>query len=206
MEYFAPKLIGNSFVRSKVCSSEKILPIEKASPSNSTSWFGLLTDAIAIGNSEIFSDFKIYCESTDNRYILNKVLSINKLFVNKAHLLECLPFKGGKVGKDIAVNRIPIGQLAFKEEAAGKLRIFAMVDIWTQSLLRPLHDALFDLLATLPNDGTFDQEKSFSRCVEKARQSGVAFGYDLSAATDRLPISVQVAILSSLIGKEAAHS
>jgi hypothetical protein len=106
------------------------LPIEKASPSNSTSWFGLLTDAVAIGNSKIFSDFKIYCEATENRYILNKVVSINKLFTNRKHLLQCLPFKGDViVGKDITVEQIPLGQLAFKEEAAGKLRIFAMVDI-----------------------------------------------------------------------------
>jgi len=32
-----------------------------------------------------------------------------------------------------------LGRLAFKEEAAGKLRVFAMVDVITQSLLEPLH-------------------------------------------------------------------
>jgi hypothetical protein len=72
--------------------------------------------------------------------------------------------------------------------------------------LRPLHEALFDLLKTFPNDGTFDQEKSFSRCVEKAKLNKVAFGYDLSAATDRLPIDLQVTILSILIGRTAAEA
>jgi len=33
----------------------------------------------------------------------------------------------------------PIGKLSFKEEAAGKLRVFAMVDVITQSLFNPLH-------------------------------------------------------------------
>lgn len=33
-----------------------------------------------------------------------------------------------------------IGQLSIKEEAAGKVRVFAMVDIWTQILLSPLHN------------------------------------------------------------------
>lgn len=103
-------------------------------------------------------------------------------------------------------GRIPIGQIAFKEEAAGKLRNFAIVDIWTQSLLRPLHDALFGLLRTLPNDGTFDQDASFRRCVEKAKESGCAFGYDLSAATDRLPMSLQVEILASLLGRKLAEA
>jgi len=33
-----------------------------------------------------------------------------------------------------------IGQLSIKEEAAGKVRVFAMVDSLTQSVLKPLHD------------------------------------------------------------------
>lgn len=97
-----------------------------------------------------------------------------------------------------------LGQLAFKEEAAGKLRIFAMVDVWTQSILKPLHDALFKVLRQLPNDGTFDQNSSFERAVIKAHTSGCCFGYDLSSATDRLPLSLQVSILKPLIGDELA--
>lgn len=73
-------------------------------------------------------------------------------------------------------------------------------------MLRPLHDGLFSLLKTLPNDGTFDQDASFKRCVKKASETNHAFGYDLSAATDRLPISLQVSILTALIGREAAEA
>jgi hypothetical protein len=57
---------------------------------------------------------------------------------------------------------------------------------------------LFDLLRKLPNDGTFNQDASFKRCVEKAKASGCSYGYDLSAATDRLPLVIQKSILSSL--------
>jgi hypothetical protein len=53
-----------------------------------------------------------------------------------------------------------IGQLKEKLEAAGKIRVFAMVDGWTQSILRPLHNSLFEFLKSLPNDGTFDQTAS----------------------------------------------
>ena len=35
-----------------------------------------------------------------------------------------------------------IGQLSFKKEPAGKLRVFAMVDCLTQSAMKPLHDIL----------------------------------------------------------------
>jgi len=97
-----------------------------------------------------------------------------------------------------------VGQLSAKEEAAGKVRVFAMVDVWTQSLLKPLHNMLFAFLRSLPNDGTFDQRSSCIRASEKAIKSGCSFGYDLSAATDRLPIILQVAILSPLIGEKCA--
>jgi hypothetical protein len=97
---------------------------------------------------------------------------------------------------------LPIGQLSFKKEAAGKLRVFAMVDGWTQSILAPLHEALFKILKGLPNDGTFDQDAAFGRARVKAAQYGVVYGYDLSAATDRLPVILQQSILDGLLGPE----
>lgn len=92
-----------------------------------------------------------------------------------------------------------LGQLAFKEEAAGKLRVFALVDVWTQSLLKPLHEELFRLLRMIPNDGTFDQDESVRRCKEKSLLAGCAYSFDLSAATDRLPIIFQSAILDRIL-------
>jgi hypothetical protein len=57
----------------------------------------------------------------------------------------------------------------------------------------------------MPNDGTFNQGAAFKRCQEKSIKYGCSFGYDLSAATDRLPLKLQIAILSSFIGKEIAE-
>jgi hypothetical protein len=99
-----------------------------------------------------------------------------------------------------------MGQLSLKEEAAGKVRIFALVDIWTQSLLKPLHDFLFSILKSLPNDCTFDQEAGVKRCFAKANEAGKSFGYDLSAATDRLPVALQVSILTHYLGIEGAEA
>jgi hypothetical protein len=79
-----------------------------------------------------------------------------------------------------------------------------MVDSWTQSCLYPLHDALFSFLRNIPNDGTFDQRQAVLRCFEKVKVSKKSFGYDLSAATDRLPISVQKSVISVLYGAEIA--
>lgn len=97
-----------------------------------------------------------------------------------------------------------MGQLAAKNEAAGKIRIFALVDIWTQSCLKPLHEMIFAFLRSLPNDATFDQDAAVKRAGLLAKKYNCSFGYDLSAATDRLPIALQVAVLSPIIGEEAA--
>lgn len=55
-------------------------------------------------------------------------------------------------------------------------------------------------LRTLDTDGTFNQALPFTKLLEKVNGSGqVLHGFDLSAATDRLPIDLQVQILSNLI-------
>jgi hypothetical protein len=92
------------------------------------------------------------------------------------------------------------GQLSLKEEAAGKLRVFAVIDTISQSILKPLHDALFSLLRKIPNDGTFDQVASIKRSQSKATQYGCAFSFDLTAATDRLPADLSDHIISQFYG------
>jgi hypothetical protein len=100
----------------------------------------------------------------------------------------------------------PVGQLSTKMEAAGKIRVFAMVDVWTQSALKPLHLYLFSFLKSLPNDGTFDQHASVLRCMQKSAVSGCSYGYDLSAATDRLPIALQVSVLTAFFDAAFAEA
>jgi len=99
-----------------------------------------------------------------------------------------------------------LSQFALKEEAAGKLRVFALIDSISQSLLRPLHDACFDVLRMLPNDGTFDQDASVKRSAEKVEKYGVAYSFDLSAATDRLPVKLTAAIFQDLFQIEGLAS
>jgi len=101
----------------------------------------------------------------------------------------------------IMVLNQPVGKLSFKEEAAGKLRVFAMVDVFTQSLLKPLHDQLFSLFKKLPNDCTHDQRKGFELAQKLSLDYKKSFGFDLSAATDRLPLTSQIAILNSIFGE-----
>lgn len=97
-----------------------------------------------------------------------------------------------------------VGQLAIKEEAAGKVRVFALVDIWTQSVLYPIHQSIAAFLKSLPNDATFNQGEAVKRCFSKIEKSGRAWCFDLSAATDRLPVSIQIKILSCFLGDQIA--
>jgi hypothetical protein len=99
-----------------------------------------------------------------------------------------------------------LSQFALKEEAAGKIRLFALMDSVTQSCLAPLHDWLFALLRAMPNDGTFNQEASIERSQTKAIAANCAYSFDLTAATDRIPAKLTAAIIQTITGKEIAES
>jgi hypothetical protein len=94
-----------------------------------------------------------------------------------------------------------LGRLGFKTEPAGKIRVFAMVDAWTQWLMSPLHDWIFSILRRIPQDGTFDQMSPVELLQNKYSQNpkGLFSSIDLSAATDRLPISLQKVLLEVLL-------
>jgi hypothetical protein len=94
-----------------------------------------------------------------------------------------------------------LGRLGFKDEPAGKVRAFAMCDAWTQWVLEPFHEWLFDLLRGIPTDGTFDQLKPVKA---KATGASCAYSLDLSAATDRLPMSIQIELVKHLVNKDFA--
>jgi len=100
-----------------------------------------------------------------------------------------------------------IGRLSTKEEAAGKIRVFAIPDYWTQSVLKVLHQKLFEVLKLLPTDCTFDQAAGVRR-AQQASLDGVKhfWSYDLSAATDRFPVALQVDLLRSIMKGERVEA
>jgi len=62
--------------------------------------------------------------------------------------------------------------------------------------LKPLHDSLLSILQKIESDGTFNQYAPIYRLIEQGHKE--FHSYDLSAATDRLPIDLQVQVLSHL--------
>lgn len=97
------------------------------------------------------------------------------------------------------------GRLAFLQEP-GKIRVVAMVSLIIQTLMYPLHEWIFARLRLIPTDGTFDQTAPVERLIEGFTNKGHwTASYDLSAATDRLPVAIQVALLEPLLGKKLAN-
>nr|UPW42193.1 MAG: putative RNA dependent RNA polymerase [Guangxi riverbank mitovirus 3] len=107
--------------------------------------------------------------------------------------------------QDLEPNKeLRIGKLSTKNEPAGKIRVFAIVDVWTQTVLEPIHKHCFDILKKIPNDGCFDQEAPLRRLQKKNLNE--CYSFDLSAATDRFPIDLQVQVMSMLYNIDIASA
>jgi hypothetical protein len=96
------------------------------------------------------------------------------------------------------------GRLGFKEEP-GKIRVFAMVNLITQGLMQPLHLWIFQILRLVPTDGTFNQTSPVDRLIKGFKGTEFVASYDLSSATDRLPVAIQIALLEPIIGSRLAN-
>jgi hypothetical protein len=202
----------------------RMVPSQSASPSNKVALLGVFTDVQLIkeNNPGLWNSIHSYLDEVGAQYfkeLLHRIDAVN-LGLRKYDGFKDPSVSDGyhtsKSGKFIypgtsmklkpalAKHGLPAGdglsQFAIKEEAAGKVRVFALVDEITQSIMRPLHDQLFELLGKIPNDGTFNQDASVERCMEKAVNAGCAFSFDLSAATDRLPVLLTEKIIKELTG------
>jgi len=87
-----------------------------------------------------------------------------------------------------------------------------MVDPFTQWLFDKLHRRIFELLSLIPQDGTFDQVQPIYRLFEwkekkelTTRSSISLHSFDLSSATDRIPIILQKILLSPYLGSWGAE-
>jgi len=93
---------------------------------------------------------------------------------------------------------LKMGKLSVVYDQAGKARIVAITNWWIQLALLPLHNAIFSYLSSLETDGTFDQDGALKRLLSRRESGHKFYSFDLSAATDRLPIDLQEDILQEL--------
>nr|UAN07874.1 putative RNA-dependent RNA polymerase [Rhizoctonia solani mitovirus 40] len=197
---------------------------KSASPSNKVSMWGIFTDTTLlrtkhprlwesirayltkVGAQEFLFKLDNACELADRLASFDAKLGADSQWVypQSKSGRNLVQYESMKTKDSLRAHGIGPGlglsQFAIKEEAAGKLRLFALMDSITQSAMRPLHDYMFAILRKIPNDGTFDQEASIRRSQDKAIKAGCAFSYDLTAATDRLPVILTAFIFSTIVG------
>nr|WPH57536.1 putative RNA-dependent RNA polymerase [Rhizoctonia solani mitovirus 126] len=197
--------------------------LESASAVSKVSWLGYTYDAVLLKQAGLGPAVTAFCSFmgytswlTRFEYINQAIEGFNKtnkdvwenpivgnslIHSNNERLIDSENFNPAtsNLSKDeLESTKGIIGKLSIKEEPAGKRRVFAMVDSWTQSLLTPLHRMCETFLKSLPNDGLFDQYASVRRAQQKAAITGLSFGFDLSAATDRVPLILQIEVLNTL--------
>jgi hypothetical protein len=90
-------------------------------------------------------------------------------------------------------------RLSIIGDPEAKARVVAIFDYWSQTILRKLHLRLFELLETFKQDRTFTQDPFIPR-----RPGHHYYSLDLSAATDRFPLTLQRNLVEALIDKEYA--
>jgi hypothetical protein len=95
-------------------------------------------------------------------------------------------------------------RISYFSDPDGKTRVVALGDYWSQTALKPVHDRVFKILKTIYQDQTFDQAKGLQNL---AHMTGTEFYcYDLSAFTDRFPLSMIIEFLTLLWGEDIANA
>lgn len=106
------------------------------------------------------------------------------------------------------IPKTVLGRLHTIDEPAGKVRVVAIADYWTQVALKSVHDHLFTILSSLSfNDGTFDQDKVTHEYFKRGLRPH--WSYDLKTATDSIPIALYKEVLAPFLakpGESAEHA
>jgi hypothetical protein len=116
-------------------------------------------------------------------------------------LIESIGIMGGKKVKEfmstaiaqksilelffpVRKNKKSFRRITYFPDKEDKVRVVAIGDYFSQTVLKPLHQYLFRVLKKIPQDVTFDQ----GGFVEKVKDWDIYYSVDLSSATDRFPI------------------
>jgi hypothetical protein len=168
-------------------------------PNGGASVLSAGVDTLAInGNPLLDSLFKEVSSSWGRNDLLEDYLKCSEYYLAafKSNLL-----KGTKRHKE--EGYVP-ARILHLPDKAGKTRTVYCLTWWFQELLQPFHKELYKLLYTIKQDGT----KSHSDAAQVVKtwtcQGLRLWSFDLTAATDRLPMDLQHAVVAGLKGKEFA--
>lgn len=90
------------------------------------------------------------------------------------------------------------GEIHASQEGGGKLRMYAAPYTLFQCLLSPIHSWIDSFRRKLATDCTYDQTAGALWAQEQIRQGTTVYSVDLSTATCRFPLDVQLWLLTRL--------
>ena len=127
---------------------------------------------------------------------LHQLLPYHEKWLGKTsyHVISDVTFHRSHAHPPLAGNVVPL-----TKDGGYKVRWIANPFRIHQLALKPLGDALFKSIRSLPWDCTFEQERPISVIQEHLRKGGVAHAVDLTAATDHFPLSLQLSVLQGII-------
>jgi len=187
------------FPRPKVSGLPDIVKVSNRQGPNGHAVLAAHWDAYALRHSSVWTTYCFLAKAWGLSFLIHSVEAlalVTSPMVNKYPIVE----------KTLPQSKAILGKLGVKREPLGKMRIFAISDFWTQTLLRLLHNFLMEELRKLPMDGTWDQGKAADRVREETKKGTKLYSFDLSAATDRFPVRFLVLVLAVLVGPEVAEA
>lgn len=95
-----------------------------------------------------------------------------------------------------------VGRLGQSLEGRAKRRIFAIGNSIKKRLLSPIHDWLMRVLARIPEDGTFKQDRPLDRLVGEQH----CYSFDFKSATDRWPLLLLFEVMQYSFDRSFASS
>jgi hypothetical protein len=97
-------------------------------------------------------------------------------------------------------------RLRFLSDKAGKTRVVALADYWSQTSLLPLHKFFMNFLKGRKTDCTYRQGHLANILKLKTKHKVFVGTADMTAFTDRFPKEPQVAIVSRVFGEKISQT
>nr|QHD64818.1 RdRp [Erysiphe necator associated mitovirus 7] len=95
-----------------------------------------------------------------------------------------------------------LGKISFIKDPEAKLRLVAISDYFTQLYLKPIHTNILNLLKKFECDRTFTQNPLHNWDTSENN----FWSLDLSSATDRFPVKLQMRLLTRIYNQNLANS
>jgi hypothetical protein len=176
---------------------------ESSGPNTNTAHWGCIEDAIALAIRPYYLDRVIRWLWRYKSY-QTLMFFLGTLIFSIPFFIYCL-LRYRLFSISLLTGRFKLNRLAVVRNVSGKSRIVGITNYWIQTALRPLHKAIFRFLRGIKQDGTFDQHRPIKDLVGRRKSDAMYYSFDLTAATDRLPIDLQEYVLSLFIGERNAR-